>query len=93
MTTHHLKIWPHFFNDLESGMKTFELRRDDRGYQVGDLLVLEEYVTEGHTYLQSYYTGRKLYREIVYILKGYEGLTGKHAILGLKEIKRREGDG
>lgn len=37
---HELKTWPEFFDAVASGAKTFEVRRDDRGFQVGDRLVL-----------------------------------------------------
>jgi hypothetical protein len=42
-TTHELKTWPQYFQCLLSGQKTFEVRKDDRGYQSGDLLVLCEF--------------------------------------------------
>jgi len=41
MTTHTLKAWPEFYDAIESGVKTWEFRRDDRGFRVGDVLVLE----------------------------------------------------
>jgi hypothetical protein len=40
---HNLKTWPVLFADVVSGAKTFEVRIDDRGYQVGDILCLKEY--------------------------------------------------
>jgi hypothetical protein len=43
MTVHELKSWPEFFSAIETGEKTFELRRNDRNYQVGDVLVLREW--------------------------------------------------
>jgi len=44
MITHNLKTWPSYFNEVLSGEKTFEIRRNDRQFQVGDLLILEEYI-------------------------------------------------
>lgn len=32
-----LKCWPEYFRDVKSGKKTFEFRRDDRAFEVGDL--------------------------------------------------------
>lgn len=59
---HELKIWPEYFDAVESGLKTFEIRRNDRGYEAGDTLMLREYDPVSDTY-----TGRSLIRRITYI--------------------------
>ena len=41
---HELKINPLYFDAIEKRLKTFELRKDDRDYKVGDLIILKEYV-------------------------------------------------
>jgi hypothetical protein len=43
MTNHELKCHPHFFAAIVEGKKTFEIRRDDRKYSIGDTLTLKEY--------------------------------------------------
>jgi hypothetical protein len=40
---HHVKSWPQYFKPIEAGLRTHELRRNDRDYNVGDLMVLEEF--------------------------------------------------
>jgi hypothetical protein len=40
---HELKTWPEPFAALAAGLKTFEFRRDDRGFAVDDVLVLREW--------------------------------------------------
>ena len=40
MVTHKLKTWPVFYDAVARGEKTFEVRKDDRGFQKGDKLVL-----------------------------------------------------
>jgi ASC-1-like (ASCH) protein len=40
---HRLKTWPEYFEALLSGKKTFEIRKNDRDYQVNDLLLLQKY--------------------------------------------------
>lgn len=37
---HILKCRPQYWRAVESGDKNFEVRRDDRGFQRGDILVL-----------------------------------------------------
>ncbi len=43
MAHHELKCHPHFFAAIVEGKKTFEIRRDDRKYRVGDTMTLREY--------------------------------------------------
>lgn len=62
MTDHHLKIWPEFFAKLVDGTKTFEVRRNDRGFKMGDVLWLEEWSTAEH------YTGMIERRVVIDIL-------------------------
>lgn len=51
MATHDLKtVEPHFSNVL-NGSKTFEIRLNDRDYQVGDYLMLMEYPFTGELHL------------------------------------------
>lgn len=41
MQTHYLKTHPAYFDAIERGEKLFEIRRDDRGFQKGDVLCLQ----------------------------------------------------
>ncbi len=43
MREHHLKTWPEYFQPVVDGRKTVELRRDDREFEEGDVVVLEEW--------------------------------------------------
>jgi len=61
---HTLKTETEYYQAIEKGLKTFELRKNDRGFKVGDILYLEEVVRGVHT-------GRKLPPlEVIYILHG-----------------------
>jgi ubiquitin len=42
--THRLKTWPEYYVAIQEGRKPFELRFNDRNFQVGDKLILEEFV-------------------------------------------------
>ena len=59
---HYLKTLPQYFIAQEEGIKPFEVRLNDRNYQVGDILHLQEFVPP------DTYTGRKLDREVTYVL-------------------------
>lgn len=38
MKTHELKIKPEYFRDVVRGIKTFEVRQNDRNFGVGDII-------------------------------------------------------
>ncbi len=59
---HELKILPEFFVPVWNGTKTFELRDDDRDFNVGDWLDLNEWTEDGG------YTGRHVKVRVVYKL-------------------------
>lgn len=59
MSEHRLKTWPGFFAGLMDGTKTAEVRRNDRHFQVGDVLLLREFDAE-----EDNYTGRFVRRTI-----------------------------
>jgi hypothetical protein len=40
---HELKIWPQYYCRVADGSKTFEVRKNDRGFQPGDTVFLREY--------------------------------------------------
>ena len=44
MKTHELKLDVKYFEDVKSGKKNFEIRNNDRDFQVGDILELKAYV-------------------------------------------------
>lgn len=61
MKTHHLKISDKYFDAVENRIKNAEVRYNDRGYSVGDWLVLNEWNgTE--------YTKRWVVRQITYMV-------------------------
>jgi ASC-1-like (ASCH) protein len=41
--THGLKIHPEYYKAVVTGKKTFEIRKNDRDYHVGDKLFLNEF--------------------------------------------------
>jgi hypothetical protein len=78
MTEHYLKTWAQFFPALISKAKQFEIRKDDRGFEVGDLLILEEWDVASESY-----TGQKLYKQITYITK-FQQQSG-YVVMGIRD--------
>jgi uncharacterized protein YqfB (UPF0267 family) len=86
MQTHDVKSWPDFFAPVLSGEKSFELRKNDRNYQVGDVLHMREFDDR-----KGEYTGRVCTKKITYVLTSsgpgaippYWGLSQGYAILSL----------
>jgi hypothetical protein len=81
-TIHNLKTWPEYFKEVRSKAKTFEVRENDRGFKVGDLLVLHEYAPQSKSY-----TGEAEIRAVSYLLEGGEfGISEGFCVMGLQEI-------
>ncbi len=59
---HELKTWPEYFQAIMDGRKTFEIRSNDRNFQVGDTLRLREWCPK-----RGDYTGFKIDRQVTYI--------------------------
>lgn len=78
---HKLKLAKMFFNDMQTGRKPFDLQKNDREYQLGDVIEYRE-MDNGEP------TGRILEKEIIYILEGFAGLTEGWCILALADIAR-----
>lgn len=77
MKTHELKILPKYFKDVVDGYKKFELRKNDRDFQIGDSLLLKEFDGD--------YTGDSVQVVITYIFQGGEyGLDKDYVILGIE---------
>lgn len=79
MNFHALKTVPSLFKDVMSGIKTFDVRKNDRDFQVGDTLVLQEY-TEADGF-----TGAAGAFEVVYLLPGGWGLQPGYVIMGIRK--------
>ena len=79
---HQLRLAANDFDDVAAGVKTFELRKNDRNYRKGDLLELMEF-TEGRN------TGRLIRAEVTYILEDYTGLEDDYCIMAIKVLEVR----
>jgi hypothetical protein len=80
VTLHHLKCWVSYFGAILDGSKPFEVRLDDRGFEVGDELLLREYHHVTHSY-----TGRELLAVVTYKY-AKEPLRIGWCVLGIRRI-------
>lgn len=81
--TYEVKTAPSYFEAAMAGKKMFELRKNDRNYQVGRKLLQKEFK-------DNEYTGRELLQEITYLLEDYTGLEDGYCILGTKNIDMKQ---
>lgn len=87
MTVHELKCWPSLFDDLRSGRKSFDIRKNNRGFQTGDRIAFRKFCPEKKQYTNP---AESLTADIGYILSGF-GLKSDYVCLGLKLIGRSDG--
>ena len=90
IVVHKLKTWAEYFKVIINGSKTFELRKNDRDFKVGDRLDLMEYDPKTQSF-----TGNHCQRFVSYIIgdNPFVNLNG-YVILGLaldKEIEQDNG--
>ena len=73
------KVLPEYYKEIRTHRKMFEIRKDDDGIQVGDILVLREWDGEK-------YTGGRTRREVTYILRNVPqyGLMDGYCIMSLQ---------
>lgn len=75
---HTLKTWPRFFRAVVSGEKKFEIRKNDRDFQVNDLLQLLEWDPETEKY-----TGRECIRRVSYLTECATGIEPGYVVMGI----------
>lgn len=95
--THDLKTWPEPFAAVLSGAKTYEIRVNDRGFKVGDRLLLREWVPAAPMlgpqlhepgYLGPHYTGRSILVEVTYLSAGGTwGLPPGMCVMSIRKVE------
>lgn len=77
---------PEYYDAQERGEKPFELRYDDRGFELGDVLHLREWdVTR-----EPSYTGRERKVRVTYLLRDFPGLLPRWVVMGTEPIEPGE---
>jgi ParB family chromosome partitioning protein len=87
MKVHTLKCWPREFMAIKDGLKTYEWRKDDRGFHVGDLLELWEFIPK-----YSRMSGMALRAGVTWITAGPEfGVPEGFVVMGLQFLETFDG--
>lgn len=76
---HEIKLGAEFFDDVLKCKKTFEVRKNDRDYRVGDLLLLKEFKNGEET-------GRTCKRRVGYMLEDYNGVMDGYCVMAMAPI-------
>lgn len=79
---HYLKTWTPFFKDVKTGIKPFEVRKNDRDYEVGDTLILNDIDPD-----TGRYSGDWVPKLVTYKLDDERFVKDGYVVLGLKDIK------
>ena len=87
---HVLKTWADYWDAAERGEKPFEVRRDDRGFQKGDVLVLRRMIISYGKWIEdrTYSDNRPhdLRRKVTFVLTGGQlGIEPGYVVMGLKK--------
>ena len=86
--THDLKCWPEYFQQVWDSNKLFEIRKNDRNFQVGDKVLLFEYDPRISTF-----TGRMLTSEITSVIEYPDALKDGYVVFGLDYEMLEQGHG
>jgi hypothetical protein len=98
MAEHVLKCWPNAFDAIRDGRKRFEWRRDDRGYEVRDVLVLRKWDPNSNGYVLQPWDGKRsgsmepeqLRVRVTYILRGQFGVPPDFCVMSVEPEEAAE---
>ena len=78
---HDLKTIPEIWDKVDAREKNFEVRFDDRGYKVGDILRLFRSTSP------DFQKENFIHRRVTYILQGGQfGIEPDYVVMGLGEV-------
>lgn len=72
---HFLRIKSKYYNDILSGKKNFEVRFDDRGFKVGDLLILRDSYFERSLNVEIKYIHTDIGLIPGYVILNFDGFS------------------
>lgn len=86
LEVHQLKTVQPYFDDIWENGKNFEVRRNDRNFKVGDVLMLLEYDPSKANDTGDGYTGMCITAKITYILNNPQYCKEGYVILGIEIV-------
>jgi hypothetical protein len=96
MAEHILKCWPNSYDAIAAGVKCFEWRRDDRGFECGDTLVLRMWdpgpgitgvIPKGYVWKHFWVAAQDEQRvRVTYILRGQFGVPDGYCVMSIELI-------
>ncbi len=85
---HEIKCLPEYFEETVAGRKRFEIRKNDRGYKVGDLLAMNEH--DGDKY-----TGRAILLKVDFMMNPNDVMScsGGHVVMSVHPVEMLDEQG
>ena len=88
MKVHYLKCWPMYFDEIQMGRKTFEIRSTvDRIFQAGDQLLLGAFDPE-----QQMYVGPQQLVDVLAVYHGVRGMMADTCVMSIRLADPTAGD-
>jgi hypothetical protein len=85
---HTLKTWPEYFDAVADGSKPFDVRRADRDFAVGDVLLLQRWEPERGDYTRDG-SGHPatISQRVTYVLPGGQfGIAPGFVVMGVQNV-------
>lgn len=76
---HYLKTVQPYFERCWSGEKPFEVRKNDRDFQAGDEVYLQEYDEKTNSY-----SGKEIQATIMYVLADYHAIQKGYVVFSYR---------
>lgn len=85
--THELKCHPDPFHAKWMNLKNWEIRKNDRDFKVGDVLIEKAWFPLANNG-EGCYDGCEVHEQVLWILDGGYGLRKGFIIMSTKQLKR-----
>lgn len=89
---HEVKAWPQNFQQLKANERTFDVRKNDRGYLSGDSFFVHEFEPDSGSDFDNpsgRFTGEKARRRINRVFENVPGVRPGYVVLALDNFIER----